>query len=92
MLMIGESLQTSHMQFAYKSECSTSLCTFLVLETIQYYRSRGSNVYALSLDASKAFDKVKYSKLFEQLQSKNICPLIIRLLMNMHLLNNATVK
>ena len=92
MLLIGDSLQTSNMQFAYKPEYSTSLCTFLVLETIQYYRSRGSNVYALSLDASKAFDKVKYSKLFEQLQRKNICPLIVRLLMTMYLLNNATVK
>ncbi len=32
------------------------------------------------LDASKAFDRVKYCKLFEQLITRNISPLVIRLL------------
>ena len=58
-------LNTSHYQFAYKSGFSTSLCSFLVAETIQYYRSRGSNVYMLSLDATKAYDRVQYTKLFK---------------------------
>ena len=80
------------MQFAYKSQFSTTMCTFLVTETIQYYKSRGSNVYALLIDATKAFDKVKYSKLFELLINKNICPLILRLLLNMYLINTAVVS
>ncbi len=32
------------------------------------------------LDASKAFDRVKYCKLFEQLVARNMSPLVIRLL------------
>ncbi len=32
------------------------------------------------LDASKAFDRVKYCKLFEQLVAHNMSPLVIRLL------------
>ncbi len=32
------------------------------------------------LDASKAFDRVKYCKLFEQLIARNMSPLVIRLL------------
>ncbi len=52
-------LVTSHLQFAYKESYSTSLCCFLVTETILYYQMRGSNVYMLLLDASKAFDKMK---------------------------------
>ena len=87
-----DKLSTSHLQFAYKSDSSTALCTFLVIETIQYYRSRGSSVYALLLDATKAFDKVKFSKLFELLITRNVCPLLIRLLLNMYILNNAVVK
>ena len=75
--LIGDQLETSHLQFAYKPGYSTSLCTFLVSETIQYYRTKGSNVYVLSLDATKAFDKVKYSKLFETLIERKVCPLII---------------
>ena len=39
------------------------ICSFLVAETIQYYKTNGSDVYMLSLDAYKAFDRVKYSKL-----------------------------
>ena len=62
--LIGEKIDTSVYQFAYKQGFSTSLCTFLVSETIQYYRSRGSNVFMLSLDCTKAFDLVKHTKLF----------------------------
>ena len=43
----------------------TTLCTFMVLETIEYYKSEGSNVYIMLLDASKVFDRVNYVKLFD---------------------------
>ncbi len=36
----------------------------MVQETISYYVNNGSNVYGLMLDASKAFDRVNYCKLF----------------------------
>ena len=62
--LIGEKMNTTDYQFAYKAGFSTSLCSFLVAETISYYRSRGSNVYMLSLDASKAFDRVQYSNMY----------------------------
>ena len=35
---VGEKLKTSMYQFAYKENYSTSLCSFLVAETIQYYK------------------------------------------------------
>ena len=85
-------LATSSYQFAYKSGFSTSLCSFLMAETIQYYRSRGSNVYMLSLDATKAFDRVQYSKLFKLLISREVCPLIIRFILNIYLISSAVVK
>ena len=37
-------------------------------------------------------DKVKYSKIFKLLIKRNVCPLIIRLLLNMYLINTAAVK
>ena len=80
------------MQFAYKSQYSTTMCTFLVTETTQNYKSRGPNVYALLTDATKSFDKDKYSKLFELLKNKNICPHIPRILLNMYLINAAVVS
>ena len=91
-IQIGEKMKTSEYQFAYKTGLSTSLCSFLVAETISYYRSRGSNVYMLSLDATKAFDRVQYSKLFHKLIEKDICPIIIRFIMNSYLISKSLVK
>ena len=85
-------IKSSDLQFAYKSEFSTTMCSFLVIETIQYYRSQGSNVYAVLLDASKAFDKVQYNKLFKLLIKRKVCSIILRLLMNMYLINSAVVR
>ena len=46
----------------------------------------------LSLDATKAFDLVQYSKLFQLLTERNICPLLIRFLINIYLSSLAIVK
>ena len=89
---LEDNLNASDYRFAYKSGFSTSLCSFLVAETIQYYRSRESNVYMLSLDATKAYDRVQYSKLFKLLIERNICSLIIRFIMNIYLVSTAIVK
>ena len=89
---VGDKLTTSVYQFAYKEGYSTSMCSFLVAETIQYYKSNGSNVFMLSLDATKAFDLVQYSKLFKLLIDRNICPLLIRFLINIYLSSLAMVK
>ena len=85
-------LKTSDLQFGFKEHSSTSMCMFMVLETIQYYRSKGSNVHVLLLDASKAFDRVNYIKLFDKLLNKGMCPLTIRLLMSMYTSQKLQVK
>ena len=85
-------LKTSELQFGFKSDSSTTLCSFMVLETIAYYKNRGSNVHMLLLDASKAFDRVNYTKLFDKLIKKGMCPLIVRLLLNMYTNQKLQVK
>ena len=77
-------LITSNMQFGFKKGASTSLCTCMVQETISYFVSKNTNVYGLLLDATKAFDRINYIKLFNILLSRNICPLICRLLLFMY--------
>ena len=79
-------------QCGYKANYSTTLCSFLVNQTIQYYSSNGSNAYTLFLDASKAFDRVKHDLLFQRLLDIGVCPLYVRIISIMYSFNNAKVK
>ena len=36
------------------------------------------------LDASKAFDRVEYVRLFTLLRERALCPVVLRLIMNMY--------
>ena len=88
----ADALETSELQFGFKEKSSTTMCTFMVLETIAYYKSRGSKVHIVLLDASKAFDRVDYIKLFDKLIGRGMCPLTVRLLLNMYTNQKLQVK
>jgi hypothetical protein len=85
-------LLTSSLQFGFKHGVSTTQCTFTMLETIDYYNFNQSNVYCLMLDATKAFDRVKYCKLFSLLLKRNMSPLLLRLLLHMYTSQSLQVK
>ena len=61
-------------------------------EVINYYCRNEGNVYATYLDASKAFDRVKFDTLFELLLAKHICPTITRLLSFLYSSQQCRVK
>ena len=54
------------------------------LETLQYmyYKQNGSQVHSCLLNASKVFDQIHYSKLFNILISRKLPAFIIRVLFN----------
>ena len=68
------------LQFAYKSDCSTTQCGPVMCETIDYYLHNESDVYMCPIDASKAFDKVNIILLFRKLRSRNFCLLFLKYL------------
>ena len=53
------------------------MCSTLLVATVEYYVSNNSTVYVLLIDAYKTFDRLCHSKLFEILETYNICPLVI---------------
>ena len=75
-------LSTSNMQFGFKPKSSTSLACSMFLETTDYYVKNGGNVFALALDASKAFDRVNYVQLFKLLETRKLNPVYIRFLLD----------
>ena len=50
----ADSLKTDDMQFGYKRNHSTALCSAIYIGTINHYVNEGSNVYSCLIDASKA--------------------------------------
>ena len=78
-------LASDSLQFGFKPGSSTSLCTLILKETVSKFLSEGSNVYCVMLDASKAFDKVQYSKLFKLLIETGMNISYIRILFYMYL-------
>ena len=88
----GDLLGTCEMQCGFKEKGFTNMCYFMVKETIQYYLHNSSNVHAAVLDATKAFDRINFCKLFKKLMARNIPPLITRLLVEMYTNQNMDVK
>ena len=86
------SLCLSELQFGFKKGLSTTQCTFSMLEVIDYYNVDKSSVCSLQLDATKALDRVNYCKLFAELLKRNICPLLLKLLLFMYTSQSLRVK
>jgi len=62
----------------------TDQCTMILKETIAYYVSNASPVFSVFFDATKAFDRVAYCKLFDTLLVRNLPPVFARLRLNMY--------
>ena len=79
------SLITDDLQFGFNENSSTITCTQLLVETIEYYNINNTDCYMLLLDASKAFDRIEYVRLFKLLRERNICPIVLRLIIAMYI-------
>ena len=66
--------------FGFKPGQSTSLCTNALKETVDYYTSHGSHVFACFIDFSKAFDYVNSWKLFYKLSEDGVHICVVNLL------------
>ena len=77
-------LRTSDLQFAFKKQHGTTMCTAVVKSTVDYYLRYGSNVYSCLVDLTKAFDMVRFDRLFALLLKRGISPVDIRALLDMY--------
>ena len=92
LLLHGDKLGTDELQFGYQQKTSTNMCTWLAIETIDYFLRNGSEVFVGIMDMTKAFDNVKQSVLFWKLVDKGIPAIYLRLLLNIYTKQRANVR
>ena len=71
-LLFGKSLGMDDLQFSYQKDCSTTMCTWLLVESVSHFLRNGNEVFSCFMDMKKAFDMVKHSLLFQKLIHKNL--------------------
>jgi hypothetical protein len=92
LLLFGTALGLDDLQFAYQAGASTTMCTWAVMETIGYFLRHGSDVFACTMDMTKAFDLVKHRTLFKKLWHQGLPVIFIRLLLFIYMEQFANVK
>ena len=70
-ILYGVKFGLNDFQFAYQAGCSTTMCTWAVLETVDWYLKNGSEVFTCAMDMTKAFDLTLHSLLFRKMHCKN---------------------
>jgi len=78
--LCGECLGSDMLQYGFKksSGCVDAVLTFR--ESVRYFKSRGSKVFCVSVDANKAFYKVLHSGLYLELLQKGMHTAFVKLL------------
>jgi len=61
------------------------MCTMVLKETADYYTSSSGTVYCTLLDATNAFDRIHYCKLFHRLIDRKLPSIVLRLLILMYM-------
>ena len=59
-ILYESNLKPSELQFGFQKKNSTTMCSWTVNETVNYYLNRDTPVFSCFLDLSKAFDLVSF--------------------------------
>jgi len=74
--------ESDSLQFGFKKILGCSHALFELSQVTDYFVNHGSSVYIASLDASKAFDRVNHTKLFNKMLERGLPGRIIRVLID----------
>ena len=91
-LLFGESFGLNDLQFAYQPGISGNMCTYAVLETVDYFLRNGSEVFMCTMDMTKAFDVTMHSLLFSKMFKAGLSSIFVRLLIFIYTEQFANVR
>lgn len=89
--LFSDTFSSVNLQFGFQKNLSTTMCSWTILETVNYYINRDTSVFICFLDLSKAFDTVKHDLLFKKLAEK-IPPIFLRVIIFSYLHQKCSVK
>ena len=92
LLTYQKNFQLDKLQFSYQQNCSTTMCTWMVIETMDYFLRNGSDIYVCVMDMTKAFDNVRHSTLFRKLLKRDLPSIVVRFLVYLYEIQIAKVK
>ncbi len=91
MILCGDNLAPNQYQYGFMKNSSTVMCSWVVLETINYFTNRNTPVYCCLLDLTKAFDNVDFFAMFNKLRSR-IPAIFLRVIIHSYLNQSCQVK
>ena len=71
-LLFEESLGLDNLQFSYQKNCSTTMCTWMIIEGISYFIRNGSEVFTCTMDMTKTFHMVCHCVLLGKMMNQKI--------------------
>lgn len=75
-------LITDDLQFGFKSGLGCNNAIFVLHKTVEHFLSKGSSIFAASLDIRKAFDRVNHYKLFSAIINRGVPKWIVLMFVN----------
>ena len=96
-ILFGSTFGLNDLQFAYQPGVSGNMCSWAIMETVDYFLRNGSEVFACTMDMSKAFDVTTHSKMFMKMitgndTGKGLSITFIRLLIDIYTKQFANVR
>ena len=92
LLLEGDKLSFSELQFAYQANVSTTVCSWAVTSVIDHFNRKGAAVYGAAMDMSKAFDMVEWGELFTTLLDRKVDCLFLRMMLFIYRNQSCDVK
>ena len=82
--LFNDVFKTDSLQFGFKEGCSTTMCSAMMKEIAHSFNAKGSNMYAVLLGTTKAFNCVELAKMFLILLDKRMNAAYVRYLFFMY--------
>ena len=92
LIIHGITFGLNDFQYAYQAGHSTTMATWAVLETVDYFLRNGSEVFTCAMDMTSAFDLTLHSLLFEKMIAAGFPAIFIRLFIFIYMKQVADVR